>query len=200
MKQEDLAGEARVPADNTNLVQLEEVPLKFELGGRLRNITKLKHWQMAVAEAVKNAMDAIADSGRVGKISVELERVKDLAASGDDGVMPIRSVVVRDNGVGFNDDNFSSFCTPDSRRKQKQGGKGLGRLTCLQAFNRIRVQSVFTNSNGWKERRLLLQCEHPELSSGETSSKLSEPATEVRLELFLNSPPTPRMFNHPNLN
>jgi len=35
---------------------LVPVPLRQELVGRLRNITKLKHWQMAVAEAIKNSM------------------------------------------------------------------------------------------------------------------------------------------------
>src|SRR5688572_845141 len=112
---------------DNNSPQLVPVPLRQELVGRLRNISKLKNWQMAVAEAIKNAMDGVADSGRSGVISVEIERAKDLASSGD-ASKPVRTIVIRDNGIGFNDDNYASFCTPDSLQKQKQGGKGLGRL------------------------------------------------------------------------
>ena len=38
------------------------VPLQLELGGRLRNIGKPKQWYMAVAEAIKNSMDALEDA------------------------------------------------------------------------------------------------------------------------------------------
>ncbi len=87
------------------------LPLRQELVGRLRNITKLKHWQMAVAEAIQNSMDAIIDAKRPGKISIEIERANDLASSGDGG-NPIKTIIVRDNGVGFDEGNYQSFCTP----------------------------------------------------------------------------------------
>lgn len=166
---------------NDNQGALIPVPLRQELVGRLRNITKLKNWQMAVAEAIQNAMDAIVDSGRTGQVSVHIERVKDLAASGD-GNLPVRTIIVRDNGIGFNDENFASFCTPDSLKKQKRGGKGLGRLTCLQAFQRVRVRSIFKNGEGWKERNVTLQCESPELAAKESPSDGTDFSTEVRLE------------------
>jgi len=93
----------------------------------------------------------------------------------------VKTVIVRDNGIGFNDSNFISFCTPDSLQKQKRGGKGLGRLACLQAFERIRVHSVFKNGT-WKERKVVLQCESPELAACESSAGDAEFSTEVRLE------------------
>ena len=92
------------------------------------------------------------------------------------------AVVVRDDGVGFGEENFISFCTPDSRQKEKGGGKGLGRLTCLLAFRRIRVHSVFNDGDGWKERELVLQCESPELQAKESASSATAFSTEVRLE------------------
>ena len=161
--------------------KLAPLPLRQELVGRLRNITKLKHWQMAVAEAVQNAMDAIIDGKRGGKISIQIERANDLASSGDGG-NPIKTIVVRDNGVGFDDANYQSFCTPDSLKKQKIGGKGLGRLACLQAFQRLRVQSVYKNGEGWKERKLVLQSETPELSGTEGPTDKAQHSTEIRLE------------------
>ena len=161
--------------------KLAPLPLRQELIGRLRNITKLKHWQMAVAEAVQNSMDAIIDAKCSGKISIEIDRANDLASSGDGG-NPIKTIVVRDNGVGFDDGNYQSFCTPDSLKKQKRGGKGLGRLACLQAFQRIRVYSIYKNGVGWNERKLVLQSEVPELTGTETASEKTDYLTEVRLE------------------
>lgn len=165
---------------NNTAEQLVPVPLRQELTGRLRNISKLKHWQMAIAEAVKNSMDAIEDSGRSGKISIVVERGGDLASSGNGG-KPVKTIIVRDNGVGFSESNFISFCTPDSLQKIKRGGKGLGRLACLQAFEKIRVHSVYKNGV-WKERKLVLQCEAPELAATESPSTDAEFSTEVRLE------------------
>jgi hypothetical protein len=161
--------------------KLVAVPLRQELAGRLRNMGKLKHWQMAVAEAIHNALDAVAESGRACEISVEIERGRDLATGGGGG-KPVKTVIVRDDGVGFGDENYVSFCTPDSRQKEKGGGKGLGRLTCLQAFRRIRVHSVFKNGDEWKERELVLQCESPELQAKESASNAIGFSTEVRLE------------------
>src|SRR5438552_2605735 len=129
-------------ASTTNAESLTPVPLRFEMSGRIRNITRLKQWQMAIAEAVKNSMDAIAESGTPGTIQIEVLRAGDLGSSGD-GKCLVSAVKIRDTGVGFNEQNYLSFCTPDSRQKQRQGGKGLGRLTCLQAFQRIRIHSIF---------------------------------------------------------
>lgn len=162
-------------------VKLAPVQLRQDLTGRLRNITKLKSWQMAVAEAIQNAMDAIVDSGRSGRILIDVERMTDLAASGS-GKQPVKTIIVRDNGAGFNDSNYLSFCTPDSLHKLKRGGKGLGRLTCLQAFQRIRISSIFKNGHGWRERNLVLQCETPQLLESEAPTEKAEFSTEVRLE------------------
>ena len=165
---------------NNSPDHLVPVQLRQELAGRLRNISKLKHWQMAVAEAVKNSMDAIEDSGRSGRISIVVERGKDLASTGNGG-KPVKTIIVRDNGVGFNEQNFVSFSTPDSLQKLKRGGKGLGRLACLQAFERIRVHSVYKNGE-WKERKLVLQCDPPELAATESPAADADSSTEVRLE------------------
>ena len=56
---------------------LAPVPLEMELGGRLRNIGRPKHWYMAIAEAIKNSMDAIEEANetatRDGWIEVNLQ-------------------------------------------------------------------------------------------------------------------------------
>ena len=158
---------------------LAPVQLRAELTGRLRNLTKLKHWCMAVAEAIKNAMDSLTDAGHSnGKIEIELVRNPDLIPQGPH---PIERVIIRDNGVGFTEPNFQSFCTPDSIYKLARGGKGVGRLTCLQAFQRVEVASDFQNSNGWEHRDVHFNCEAPVMTASLGPSANSEPRTEVSL-------------------
>jgi hypothetical protein len=157
------------------------VSLRFELEGRLRNIGKLKQWYMALAEAITNSFDSIEDSGRTGKIEVLLGRQKDLLSQ--EGLSDrIQTVVVRDNGIGFDEANFTAFITPDSLHKLKRGGKGLGRLMCLQAFQRLNITSTYKDQDAWKSRDFKFQCESPQLEASLTDSKKEEYVTEVRLE------------------
>lgn len=58
-----------------------------------------------------------------------------------------------DNGIGFTDENYKSFKTPDSRLKEARGGKGVGRLAWLKVFNYIGIDSTYSNGVEWKRRR-----------------------------------------------
>jgi hypothetical protein len=161
------------------------VSLRFELEGRLRNIGKLKQWYMALAETITNACDSIEESGRTGRIEVVLERGKDLLSK--DGFPDrIRNVVIRDNGVGFDEANFMAFITPDSLHKLNRGGKGLGRLMCLQAFQKIKVTSHFKEHDIWEKREFKFQCENPQLAAALNKSDHADFLTEVRLEDLRN--------------
>jgi anti-sigma regulatory factor (Ser/Thr protein kinase) len=160
--------------------QMEVVPFRFQLDGRLRNIGRPKEWYMAVAEAVKNAFDAIEASGRTGQIEVELQRGEDLLSSvGTAG--PVQNVIIRDTGIGFDQTNFESFCTPDSLLKSTAGGKGLGRFICLQAFKRMEGTSVYRNGIGSMRREFVFQSEKPELRQLLVPIKAEENLTEVML-------------------
>ena len=44
--------------------------------------------------------------------------------------------------VVFTADNYQSFLTPDSRLKERKGGKGVGRLAWLKVFGRVEVSST----------------------------------------------------------
>ncbi len=50
--------------------------------------------------------------------------------------------------------------------EHSRGGKGPGRLVCLQACQRVEGQSVHTNGNGCELRKFVLQCEEPEIREG----------------------------------
>jgi hypothetical protein len=138
---------------------------------------------MAIAEAIKNSMDAIEDANqktkRKGWIEVKLERTRDLASIG--AVRPVKHVTIRDNGVGFDGPNFKSFCRPDSLYKLARGGNGVGRLVCIQAFRQMQVASVFQEDVAWRKRNFIFQQEAPELAQSLMVNGEADWLTEVRL-------------------
>ena len=147
---------------NYSLDDMSPVPLRQELRGRLRNIGKLTNWFMAVAEAITNSLDAVQDSGSSGSIEVVLQRAESLLPE-DPRSGPVLNVLIRDTGIGFTEANFESFCTADSLQKLERGGKGVGRLHCLQAFEEFHADSVFLENDEWKRRKFIFRRETPEL-------------------------------------
>lgn len=106
---------------------------------------------MPLCEAVSNAVHAIDDrfgdeAQNKGRIEVVINR------RDDDDSRAIESFEVRDNGVGFNDENYNSFLTPDSMLKFSRGGKGIGRLGWLKVFGRIHLESTFKNGTALSTR------------------------------------------------
>ncbi|MEK9516500.1 MAG: ATP-binding protein [Flavobacteriaceae bacterium] len=66
---------------------------------------------------------------------------------------PINSFSVTDNGIGLNDENIQSFAEFDSEKKAKIGGKGVGRLVCLKAFDKIIADSTYQSNGSLKVRQ-----------------------------------------------
>ena len=105
-------------------------------------------------EAVSNALHAINDRfgdegiGKNGKIYIEVFR-SDESSEDENAVVGFS---VSDNGVGLDEDNFKSFCTPFSQHKLKRGGKGIGRLGWLKVFEKIRVRSVYVEASEQRQR------------------------------------------------
>jgi Histidine kinase-, DNA gyrase B-, and HSP90-like ATPase len=62
------------------------------------------------------------------------------------------SFSIRDNGVGLTEENFDSFLTYDSALKKKIGGKGIGRLSWLKAFQKVEVESIFLSGSARLKR------------------------------------------------
>jgi hypothetical protein len=81
-----------------------------------------------------------------GRIVVVIERDQtqgDLKGAGEATFAPIIGFTITDDGIGFTSKNFESFETIDSLSKHAIGGKGIGRLTWLAAFQRAAVSSTF---------------------------------------------------------
>lgn len=118
--------------------------LKTNLRGQVRQTT-LHKWKclLPLFEAVMNSIQAIqdADPSRDHSIIIECERENTLKL--DDELAPFVNFTIKDTGIGFDDDNFDSFNTAFSEHKYDRGGKGLGRMMWLVAFEKAEIDSVF---------------------------------------------------------
>lgn len=93
-----------------------------------------------VFEAVSNSLHAVEDGfgealyQSCGSITVTIRNSR----SPDD-----IEIIVDDNGIGLEPPRFNAFCTTDTDYKMARGGKGVGRLLWLDAFERIKVISHY---------------------------------------------------------
>lgn len=96
-------------------------------------------------ESIVNSIHAINEVKIInqnysGKITIKF--IRDLQFL-NDGIEPIDSINIEDNGCGFNKDNFKSFMESDTDHKADIGGKGVGRFSWLKAFNNVDIHSIF---------------------------------------------------------
>ncbi len=128
-----------------------EQELRTSLSGRLRNTSLPKTSVLfPMFEAIVNSIHSIDERQESDKrytldtsqidISILREQVLQLE-EGSKG--RICGFEIKDNGIGFNDRNYSSFITLDSEYKADKGCKGIGRLVWLKAFNSVRINSVY---------------------------------------------------------
>ena len=123
--------------------------MKIDLEGRVRNIRlSSSDSLLPLLEAVVNAIHAVEDAGvSNGVIEVRCVRSNEPMLI-EDHPAHWTSFQISDNGVGFNDANYSSFSTSDSMWKRARGGKGVGRLLWLKAFESCHVESAFMDPTG----------------------------------------------------
>ncbi len=134
------------------------ISLSTNLEGRVGNtylpVTKCL---LPLFEAVVNSIQAIDDSVNKNNGKIHIEVVRDIQQAFDfensekikDRIKGFR---ITDNGIGFTEENFTSFITLDSSYKKSKGCKGIGRLLWLKAFSSVSVESIFREKNVMKKR------------------------------------------------
>lgn len=139
--------------------------LDTNLHGRLRNTAlPASNGLLPLYEAVVNGIHAIEDaqlSAEQGRIIINIIRdgqaAMELDASakrpGPEAKGEITGFKITDNGIGFNDSNMKSFMTLDSEFKATRGGRGVGRLLWLKAYERAVVTSVYESDKGERKKR-----------------------------------------------
>lgn len=104
-----------------------------------------------LVEVIVNAIQAIEVKPAItGKVTVTVMRSSQNELNGK--IPTVVSFLVKDNGVGFDDENRDSFDTLYSDFKIGQGGKGFGRFTCLKYFSDLKVKSVYQSGDSIKQR------------------------------------------------
>ena len=114
-------------------------------------VPRKKNALLPLTEAISNSVHSITDvyatdAASKGKIIVRIYR------QGDEPDGKVIGFDIEDNGIGFTDDNYKSFRTPDSRWKESRGGKGVGRLAWLKVFEGISIDSSYQGGAGWARR------------------------------------------------
>jgi hypothetical protein len=162
--------------------------LKSDVVGRINRLAlrpSERNALLPLMEAVSNSVHSITDlldekASSDGRVVVSIHRQH------DDPQGRIVGFDVTDNGLGFTDENYKSFCTPDSRHKENRGGKGVGRLAWLKVFDRIEVDSTYNEGGTWQRRsfdfRLSEADQIVEKSAGPTAEK--KHSTVIRFRGF----------------
>lgn len=158
------------------------------LEGRISNLAmapNLENTLIPVYEALMNSIHSVQE--RFGENQTDKGFIY-LKIHTDDDSNP-HSFTIEDNGIGLNDQNFTSFRTYDSRHKVKKGGKGVGRLTWLKVFKSVHVHSVYENATDQqfiRSFKFVLDNNNPvqEVEEREATSKLDDLKTLVRLDQF----------------
>ena len=166
--------------------------MDVDIRGRVANV-KLSRSRclLPLFEAIMNSLHAIEEAkpseGRI-EIRVERNQSQKTIDEVDPSSFPISGFVVNDNGIGFTDHHFRSFCKSDTTEKFMRGGKGVGRFLWLKAFKQAEVKSVFRDNGGMKKREFsfaLTDTGISPLNPLATTCDIAVAQTQVRLSGFL---------------
>ena len=105
-------------------------------------------------ETVVNSIQAIEEDSatKPGIIEIDIVRSPQKDLEFEQETLPdIIDFIIKDNGAGFNEDNFESFNYAHST--YKPGGKGIGRFTWLRAFQRAEIESRYRENGHWALRK-----------------------------------------------
>lgn len=102
---------------------------------------------LPLMEAFSNALHAV--NLRFGDDAPSKGRVQITILRDSSDVIGFK---IEDNGIGFTDENYRSFRTPDSRQKMGLGGKGVGRLSWLRVFGGAKIDSVYAEGGQFLRR------------------------------------------------
>ncbi|WP_412058616.1 ATP-binding protein [Bartonella sp. DGB2] len=146
----------------------------------IENIRSGTNIYTPLLELVVNAIHATEQKGD-GKGSINIQVIR---SQGDfiDRLGVIDGFIVRDNGIGFTEDNRKSFDTVYSDQKAHLGGKGFGRFSCLKYYDHLEVESTFVTNSILYDRLFKMGKEQDIIINEKTSvSKNKHTGTVVKI-------------------
>ena len=141
---------------------------------RLPKPTSAAEAMQPLFEAVSNAMHAVDDAGDrpegVARIDVDIT----LASNPGE-----HEFIISDTGVGLDGPRFAAFLTTDTDFKSNRGGKGIGRLLWLDAFDSITVESTYRDETGLFRRRFTFTLTRDEQVQQHVTEELATGTSEI---------------------
>ncbi len=129
-----------------------------------------------IYEAITNAI--IAKATEITCILNSTER--SLEENGSEIVKrKVDSIAIKDNGEGFTDENFISFCTYRSDFNKSSGCKGIGRLLFLKVYDDVVFTSELVNEQEFRSFKFVRNFDTENLDK--KSSNVVSNSTEIRL-------------------
>ena len=132
-------------------------------------------------EAITNSIQAIEEKNNLKDSYINVKIARDSYRIGD-FISGIFSIEIADNGIGFVNRNYESFCTSDSDYKFELGGKGVGRINWLKAYEITHIKSVY-EEHGKKYARLFSFNIEDEIHNEELYEVESDVTCETRILL-----------------
>jgi hypothetical protein len=120
--------------------------------GRIQKIAKSTDKLRPIYEAFTNSYEAIRNISE-GKITISIQFNKTLFSEKNED-LEFDNITIEDNGIGFNDEEFTRFLNLDDTSKGI-GNKGSGRVQFIHYFEKAEYESVFedkSSSTGFKKR------------------------------------------------
>lgn len=119
---------------------------RINIQGTIDNIRSKSNVYTPIIEAIVNSIQSIiSKKNENGKIEIILHRENTLEF--ENSIPNIKTIEIRDNGLGFTQENRDSFDTFYSELKKEIGGKGFGRFMFVKYFENVKIESVFINES-----------------------------------------------------
>jgi len=135
-----------------------DVFVSADLEGIIDSLSDFKSEALTpIFEAIDNSIHAIEErkiSPNEGEITIRIIRDPTAQENLNQTTQgrKIISFEIVDNGIGFDKGNYKSFEIPFTTAKKARGGKGIGRMFWLKAFDKVEVNSIYS-ANGQKKQR-----------------------------------------------
>lgn len=160
------------------------------LSGKVRNFLLPKNRPLIpLYEAIVNSINAIDERKQKqgffqGKVEIEIIRERTLFSAEDKHT--INGFCIKDNGIGFDEKNMSSFMEADSEYKRAIGGKGVGRFSWLKAFSSVQIVSTYKDGDKFVTREFEFSLIHKDIDDVlKESTNKEEYQTIVKLTNYL---------------
>ena len=137
------------------------MPFTMNIAGQVGQIRLARSKALwPLFETVVNSIQSLEDVEEGEDKTVVIDAIRadhpqiriDSQGNAADELTHFEEFVVTDNGVGFNEENYTSFLEAYSQLKIRKGCKGIGRFLWLKAFDSVSISSMFYEGEAWRQR------------------------------------------------